>query len=539
MTKKTNANLCIFYVCKDYSEDLLLSIKHLLSLDIKVLVFNIFEEIFPIENVIIINTTLENLKNEIIFQKNKIKANFLLILDDTETIFIDKNFLSTENLKNPFFNINIYPDKDKVFDYEIEVFKSKELRLFNLKNKISDEFFNNFNLIDYSIETLPKEYIHILKKDYKTDIELLKIQENNNLFKGIYHFYNNSIEAEKYLYQDNSNISKLILIKLNIIKNNLELAKKIAYENSYLLKEISTFYFYLAEISFRDKKYSEVITLINKGFKLNKLVEPYIISDNKWKPYLLLGKSLFYLGRYLNSKKFLEKANSLIENRKSPEILFYLIKVLIQLNDYKTAFDTIQEILKINKLNKFLLNEVKYLFLNLLLYIDINDNVIEILKTDLFNDEYSILRIADTLYMNEDYQKALQIYLFVKDKFNNNNKDLLFKIAYVCAKSRLLKESAQFFEKFLEYEPQNLDVLNNLAFIYLNLEYLDKSEYICKKILEINSFSFEAYFYLSLIYLIKEDKLKSKFYIDKAKMINPVSPEIIKLFQIFKNTFNE
>lgn len=535
-----NIDLCVFYICKDYTEELLSNINYLLSLNIKIIVFNIFEEVFPIDNVSIINTSIDNLKKEIYSYKDKIKNNFLLILDDTERIFINTEFIDKEILKEAFFNIEIYPDKDKIFDYEIEVFKSKEIRLFNLKNKNTDEFINNFNLIDYSVKTLPNDNIYIIKKEYKTEIDLLKINEENNLFKGIYYFYNNAIESENFLkLESKKNESKLILIRQYLLKNDIDNAKKISFENFKLLKENSTFYFYLADINFREKKYKDVISNINKAFKINNLEEPYIISDNKWKPFLLIGKSLFYLGKYISSKNFLEKGLNLIKNRKSPEIIFYLIKVLFQLEKYNEAFEYTCELLNIEKINKFILEEIKYLFLNLLLYIDIDDKVIDILKSDLFNDEYHILRIADTVYMNEDYPRALQLYSFVKERFNNDTKELIFKIAYVCAKLKLLKESANLFEKYLEYEPNNLDVLNNLAFIYLNLERLEISEKVCLKIIEINSFSFEAYLYLSLIYLSREDKTKAKFYIEKARTINPISPEIIKLFQIFKSTFNE
>jgi len=538
--KNSNLDLCTFYICKEYTDDLLSNINELLGLNINIVIFNIFEESFPIDSVYIVNTSVENLKNEIIKYKDKVRNNFLLILDDTEKVIINPSLNKNELLNQPFFNIEIYPDKDKVFDYEIEVFKSREIRLFNLKNKITEDFIKNFNLINCSTYTLPKENIYILKKEYKTDIDLLKLNENDNLFKGIYYFYNNSIKSEEFLKLENEKYqSKLILIKQYILKNDIENAKKIAYDNFDLLKEYSTFYFYLAEINFKEKKYKEVVSNINKGFKINRIEEPYLISDNKWKPYLLIGKSLFYLSKYLNSKRFLEKSLDLIENRRAPEVLFYLAKVFFQIKKYDQVIKYVYEIINTEKVNKFILQEIKYLFFNLLTYIDIDDKVVNILKNDLFDDKYHILRIADTNYMNEDYQKALQLYLFVKEKFKNQTKELVFKIAYVFAKLKLLKEATIYFEKYLEYEPNNLDVLNNLAFIYLNLEKLDIAEKICLRILEINNFSFEAYLYLSLIYLSKEDKIKAKFYIDKAKTINPVSPEIIKLFQIFKSTFNE
>ena len=88
-----------------------------------------------------------------------------------------------------------------------------------------------------------------------------------------------------------------------------------------------------------------------------------------------------------------------------------------------------------------------------------------------------------------------------------------------------------------KYNEDDLDAMNNLSFLYLNLDRIDQAEKTCKNILKLNNYSYEANLHLAIIYMSQRQRKKAQEHLENAKTLNPLSPEIISLYKIFKTEF--
>jgi len=550
-------SFAVAYIYKNGNLNFLNDIVNIKANIDKIFIANFSEEEILIKDkdIKILKVNSESIKTLVQLVK-KYNVDYLLILQENEKLIINDSLKNIfDNLDDEIFSygIQIKPLNYEYLDFHEEQFTTIEARLLNIRTKFLNDFYKTGDIFYKSeLKVIDSENLFIYQENINSEIEILKTNDLLNLencrsreflFLGNSYFYKNSEIAEEY-YKKALNTSdenfeykeiafsmllKLLLKKLDFSKiENLLLN----YQNLEIRNPL--YWFYLGNYYLETNKILDSLKSFHKALKYKENI-PFIYnnSDINKKLFYKLGQIFFNKKYFLHAEKYFTLAYDSMPLEKYPNLYLNLSKTKFNLENYDDAFKILKNIFYLEKVEEKILQDAKYLILNLLLFTDFKDEFIEILSKAIF-DKQNITKIADSLFMTKSYENALNIYLLIAKKFETD-KELLFKIGYICSILRQLEMASIYFKKYLELDKENLDALNNLAFIYLNLDKLDFAEELYLKILEINNFSFEANLYLAMIYITQEKKDRALVYLNRAKTLNPLSPEIIKLYQIFNS----
>lgn len=559
MINKVNNNLIsLVYIYKNKSEKFWVNVLESKNIFTSIFILNFSDELLSIEDksIKIINFENKSYPQNILsfLQSKKISSNYVLILFDDEKPIINDvpKFLLKLKDKNQH-KVLVRPEKYEIYDHDIESFSSNEIRIFNIKDKSSKKIFENFELNILDNDVNKNDDISIISSNYNSDTLFFKnshFKEDyiKDFYKACSCFYKNAQESE-YLFNKVINNEKVnldykinsIILLLKLLNRKLDFEKSESISNEYkeICKEQPLYYFYVGQIFFEKNDYLKAISHFNKSIKLknNNRLFIYNNSDIERKVFKYISNICFTKKRLKSAEKYINLAKDSLKDDLSLDLTLLDVKVKFLNAQYEEAFTLASDIFINHNIPLKLQKDFKSVVLNLMLFVDYKPEFVDILSKDIFNKAEDILRIADTFYMGDNYVPALELYLLAVKRFSVDSK-LLFKLGYISSKLRILEQACYYFEKFLEMDPDNLDALNNLAFLYLNLEKQEEAEKAYHKILELNNFSFEANLHLAILYMSMKNKEKAEKYIERAKTLNPVAPEIIKLYQIFKTEFN-
>ncbi len=487
-------------------------------------------------------------------KSKKIKPDFLLLLEDNEKLIIKgtQEQITSKLKESNYFALRVEPSEAEIFDYEVEPFTTTEVRLFSLKAKDNKDFLSKGDFYyQQNIPLISENILTIKKRKTDPDFEALKASAiekegagtRENFFSGLGYFYKDSRIAEenflKVLNDENENNiyrSMALNMLLKLIIRRTEYYNVLNLADTYLEigKETPFFWLYRGIAYSETGMFRKALSSLHKSLKLkdNKPII-YNKSDLTWKIYKYLGELFFKIRRFNYAEKFLLLANQSLSERKSPEVFFLLGRLNFYKQEYNKSFTFFSQMFNQEYIPLRLLREAKSVFLNLLLFNTFEQDATDILAKEYFDKPEEILRVADTYYMNDNFEQALKLYLLSVKKFGVDS-SLLFKLGFICSKLRILDQASYYFEMYLSKEPDDLDALSNLAFIYLNLEKLEEAEKMYLKVLKLNNFSFEATLHLSIIHISLKNKAKAQMYLEKAKTLNPASQEVIQLYKIFK-----
>lgn len=515
-----------------------------------IFVFNISDEKIILEkelaDIKIFNSTKGLLALNEYLYSHRLKFDFVLLLEQDEKVFLNSNF-EQELMKLPkeaSYNVFLTPEKNEVYDFDIEPFSRFETRLFYLKHKNIKAIFgkNDFSF-NQDLTNLDTSFIKIQKETLDTisnlKLELITEPEKKKFFTAIANFYSNANESEQLFFEllKNDNYSTIAFeMILKLLYRRIDFDKIFELEKNYpdLVDKSTISKLYLAFSYYENKNYLQSIRYFN-SFNKKKAELSFIYNyyDVNIKSYKVISEILYIENKLTCAEAFITKAKEMNTKHNSVELDFCLAKIKFKSGKYEESFEILKKLLELDFIPDYFAKKLKVTFLNLLAFIDFKEESLYLLKKEIFNKKEDLLRIADTFYLNEQYVEALRTYLLSVEKFGSD-KNLLLKMGYICSKLKFLDQAIYYYESFLETDPEHQDALNNLAFVYMNNGQLDKAEKINQKILKINNFSFEANLYLALIYTSTNKKKKAEEYLDKAKMLNPISPEVIKLSQIIK-----
>lgn len=519
-----------------------------------IFVFNISDEKIVLEksfeNIKIFNSTKGLLAlNEYIYS-HRLKFDFALLLEQDELCFLSPNF-DQELLKlhkEEAYNIFITPEKNEVYDFDIEPFSRFETRLFYLKHRNSKLILdkNDFHF-KQDLTCLESNFIEIHKETLdnisELKLELINEEDKKKFFTAISSFYSNANESEKLFFEilETNSFYKTIAFEmiLKFLYRRIDFDKIFELEKNYaeLVNSSTISKLYLAFSYYENKNYLQAIKYFN-SFNKKKTELPFIYNyyDVNIKSYKLISEILYIEDKLTCAEAFITKAKEMNNKHNSVELDFCLAKIKFKSNKYEEAFEILKKLLELDFIPEYFAKKLKVTFLNLLSFIDFKEESLELLKKEIFNKKEDLLRIADTFYLNENYVEALRTYLISVEKFGVD-KNLFLKMGYICSKLKFLDQAVYYYENFLESEPDHKDALDNLAFVYMNNGQLEQAEKVYQAILKINNFSFEANLYLAIIYTSMNQKKKAEEYLEKAKLLNPISQEVIKLSQIIKAEF--
>lgn len=559
MLKTPTSNLIsLVYVYKSRTEKFWINVLESKSYFNNIFILNFSDELLSIEDkaIKIINFENKSYPDDILsfFSSKKINTNYILLLfDDEKPVINDFSKFLLRLKDNDEFNVFVRPEKYEVYEYDIESFSSTENRLFNIKSKSNKNTLDNFDFYDSKSKLFPTEYLSIIANNYNSDTLIFKNSHfkdsfKKNFYNACSYFYKNTQKAEELFYSvindektnnDYKINSIILLMKLLNRKLDFKISEELSEKYQKICKLQPLYHIYKGEIYLERKDYLKSLSCFNKALKLkeNNNLIIYNVSDLDRKTFKYITEIFFNAKRLKNAEKYLTLAQKSLQEDKSLELTLLDIKIKFLNNQYEEAFDLLSDAFLKNNIPIKLQKDYKSIAINLMLFVDYKPEFVNILSKDLFNKSEDILRIADTFYMGDSFVPALELYLLAVKRFGVDSK-LLFKLGYISSKLRILEQACYYFEKFLEFEPDNLDALNNLAFLYLNLEKQEEAERTYLKILDLNNFSFEANLHLAILYMSMNNKEKAEKSLERAKTLNPVAPEIIKLYQIFKTEFN-
>lgn len=112
------------------------------------------------------------------------------------------------------------------------------------------------------------------------------------------------------------------------------------------------FYAYIGDCYMSLEEYSQAVSTLEKGLKNNCTNDTYTKS--------LLGESLFYLGKFNESKDIFESLK--VENPNSFFVIAYLMDINIHLKNYNEAITLGIDIIKSNNLND---DDTAYILVNI------------------------------------------------------------------------------------------------------------------------------------------------------------------------------
>ncbi len=337
-----------------------------------------------IDNYLLINPENKNIKNI----RNKI-LNLLIekelllqiIFKKKKYIKIKDNLIKNKNFKN--------------LNFELKKYKNKIEKNFLINKIIQDNIIDYYLLYRYNI-FLKKNLIFLIKNINKYINKLINIKILINKKIKINKIINNNLLKKKI---------KIIIIKQNIHNYpiykiyNKNISKYLVFE---ILKngKIKKNYFL-----YNTKNYNNNIYHINKtkNFFLN-IKTPLLIK-------LMFSK--IKNKNNLTKKKFKEICiNTFIKNKNNNNYIYNNI-YWFQWNELNTKIKNLFINYKINNTNKLYINKKNCNYTNIIKYIPINNNIIEIIKSNILDNYIKF-------YLNK----------YIKNYINSIKKKSLIKINY-------------------------------------------------------------------------------------------------------------
>ncbi len=106
----------------------------------------------------------------------------------------------------------------------------------------------------------------------------------------------------------------------------------------------------------------------------------------------------------------------------------------------------------------------------------------------------ALLLLADAYTRSGDYEKAIAIYLKLKEHYSlKDQKGILTKLGELYFKAGFLARSAEIFEEILRYYPRSPSVLQKLLFVYERLSDYEKALGVCEVLEELGCKSDHTY----------------------------------------------
>lgn len=363
---------------------------------------------------------------------------------------------------------------------------------------------------------------------------------------GIY--YNNAL---KFIHENN--ISKAVIY----IKKSLKLySKDFEVLNlmgicQYILCDFDKAYFYWNKsIECNDKdnraknylkilksrKFNRVIRLYNEALeeiknsqykeaieKLNKIIHE---EKNLLEPYIIIGLCYYMLGKYNNSKKYIEFALKI--DKENEKCLLYLREINDKRNVKIIKYKSNKNYKVVTSISTLLLITLSGAFYkNYNSYIKIKNNLSEYQqKYNINNIEFELIK-SKYNKLNSRIQKEQQQ---IKDKFNEKNDNEIFNESVLYYKNKNLKLAL---EGFTYVSDKGLDeslVAESTYFsavCYEKLMQLNKSEeFYCKYINRYknkNYYDDALYNYGIMLYRQgKKDKAKDILYLLQKEVPNSI-----------------
>ncbi len=235
---------------------------------------------------------------------------------------------------------------------------------------------------------------------------------------------------------------------------------------------------------------------------------------------------------------FIDKIiNTLLTNYpEDPGVITLYVDYLLANNNIKEARANIYKVIKYDKYNYRLWNELLKLDNNLGDLDAQFKDASEAIKY--FPEEAFPYLSKGVVYLSKgDYKSAIKLfekgYSLTDNSYENNVIRLMFYIylgeSYYI--TNRIKEAFELYDKALEIDPNNVGVLNNYSY-YLGLrnEQLDKAEKMISRCIEIEG-SEATYLDTYAYILFKREKYSmAKFIIKKALEKNPIDPDFWEHF---------
>ena len=438
---------------------------------------NIFD-LFSIENIhmdfnILINNQLDNLKNQILYEKE----------ENYEKIFkIFTNLLICNNKNNLGLNLNIinYNFSSKYFFY---LLKDREME--NIINKIKmnifDFFLNHYNQGEGNEESL---------------ISLLLLSPNNDFTINLLNVMEDFTLKENDFYQKNENknfiLFKYFFQKCNKIIENIEINN-----GKYLNKSIKIKNKILNNLEKSQLKYNVIINLFDE--------------DNSFYKKILV----IYDGNEKKSKEIYNKIKNDIDKCKQKISIFEKIEDYYNTFLKKTKKDLIIIInFKLKELKQKNLEEIIELDeFSVILYDDF-DLQVEIKQSEDIKYKYSLFFMSIYKEILNEYSESTEVEILNKTKINfketmtkiieqNETKEPFFKINNINEIMNVIKKM------------NNYNMKNEIDFLLKEFEHLGKRKYIEKYLLD------------DLINFSKKDKIKKLiqsiiYFVESCKKISKI-----------------
>ncbi len=437
-------------------------------------------------------------KNKEILEKiNKAKKLYSKKLLESIKYDFDQinEYLKTQNFKKALDRINYIKDKYKTNKPLYKEILKKESEIYYYISKINYEKINYdeaLKYIDKAISLVPKEKFYLFKIEIynKEVVPLEKIEK-------VYEELINLTQKTKYrlelaqIYFDNELYKKVIETLepyLNqITGKELEEAKKL----------LSLAYFRLAE-----NKY-----LISKNQSLNLYLKSIEYDDTLSLAYLKIGEILFYQHKYIEAKKYLQKAETLIPNNGK---LLYLLGEISKIEkNYKKAVKYLEMAKEIS---------IKTQDITLLYNIYISRSEIEF---NLGNIDKSLEYAKDAMQIDPNNFLAYfwlgKCYSYlgkIKDSnkylekafmLNGNYTPILIMLAQNYINTKNFDKAKKMLFNLLKKDPNNPDYHLKLADIYFLESKFIAAETEYKKVLKLDKTKVNAYLKLSEIYRIRKN----------------------------------
>ncbi len=561
-SKKNSYKVAVCYIYQKGHSSFWENIDHTFKHFTDIFVINLSQEEFKTnrKNLKVVDVKENEFHNFIgnFFLGKKNLFSHVVLLESSEKILINSKLEFSEDES---YNINIVPEKQEIYDYSISPFINFENRIFSLKKRNLKSLLSNFDLyLKSDIQTVNKDIAYIVKGDFNSDFEKLKLKniDNNSIeikfFRAVSNFYldtNLSYNLFIEILEDDTTEEKYkfnsycLLLKLFLMKEEYLKVEKLFKKYGFIDSNSS---YYIGQYYLNKNDYKKALSYFNHSIKLKKIEDKkdveyfinqklvYNLSDITFKLYKSLGTFFYDLKRYKSAEKYFNIAIEFLKDQYSPEVSLYLARIKFNAEDYEETFKLFNQIINNADTPKKILKDLKQPLINLMLFLSYREEFNDILAKPFIDHQDDILRVADTYYMNGDFINALQLYILAVKRFGFDQKQL-FKLGYISSMLRSLDQACYYFEKFLEKDPDNLTALNNLAFIYLSLENGELAEKYYMKIVALNNYSYEANLYLAIIYMSRNEKEKAENFLEKAKILNPTSLEVINLYKIFKKEF--
>lgn len=126
---------------------------------------------------------------------------------------------------------------------------------------------------------------------------------------------------------------------------------------------------------------------------------------------------------------------------------------------------------------------------------------------------------ADVAYEEEDYTKALAL-LHEADTKDENNEEILFKIAFILQKSGDLQESLKYYKDALSLDKKNEIIHNSMASIYRQNGEFTSAKMHLKASLDIDDANPITYYNYGNLLVEIESKEEAKEMYEKAIELN-------------------